>query len=143
MDKFGSLASFTTAGVGPIPKELVRRFPKEFRYTEERIIDLPVISKSILHVEMNDPSSFIDIAKRGIYVFDWSDVHMRQKYALDAYELTVTPLQPLKAQSLPQNLEIFTDLIAFPDEDFSKAKTIDPRLSMSCVDGKYRLQSLL
>jgi hypothetical protein len=75
-DRDGHVGAFVTAGVGPIPElALNSAEPLLVEDIEEAILKLPKVSDCRLLVSIPRPDSFIDMAERGLFVYDWSDVH--------------------------------------------------------------------
>lgn len=91
----GHVAAFVTAGEGPVPKELVDAMDLVIGDVEEALLALPIVSDVLLEVSHPNMSSFIGMAKRGFFVYDWSDVHRATKDSLKAYERAVVPQSPI------------------------------------------------
>ena len=85
----GQLVAFTTGGQGPIPLSVMNLINIES--LEEAILRLPRVSTATVHASYPKMDSFINIAERGVFVFDWVDVHRTQEGRLQAYELIASP----------------------------------------------------
>ena len=77
--------------------------------------------------------SFRAFCERGLFVFDWSDVH-RTVGALNAYELQARPEVMLRLRDLPLELERMASKARL-DVSFETEMLIDPRPLMPCLDG--------
>jgi hypothetical protein len=73
-------------------------------YIEETLLALPVIGIAKVHVEVPDAGGFAALSERGLFVYDWSDLHRPAAAALNAYELVASPSAILRVDALPQAL---------------------------------------
>lgn len=101
-DRAGRLAVLITAGEGPIPPAALDG-PVEFFEIETLLLELPVSAAAHLLVQVPSPDSFVALAERGLFVYDWTDVH-RTAGKTNAYELVATPSEPQQLASLPDDL---------------------------------------
>ena len=131
-DRDGRLGAFITAGCGPIPMEAFAIDLTEMTSIEARIDEVPVVSKANLLVTVNRPDSYITLAERGFYVFDWTDIHGTRP-PLHAYELVAKPEQPAGLGSLPSDLALIAAGIQFW-ADFGSAPYFDVRAYKTCVE---------
>jgi hypothetical protein len=99
--------------------------------TEERIAELPRVSKARLLVLMPRPDSFFGMAERGLFVYDWSDVHRTRAEELRVYELVAIPENPIKVDGIPEELAL---LAAEPrlDAAFANEARLDVARYMVC-----------
>lgn len=109
-DAWGRLAAMITAGEGPIP---VAVFESGIDVTdiEGKLLDLPVVGDAVDVANVPNPSSFIDLSRRGFFVYDWTDVQRSHAQALGAYELVASPSAPIRLQDLPADLHVLTSII--------------------------------
>jgi hypothetical protein len=136
-DRNNHIGGFVTAGLGPIPVDLLDLDASKVRESGRLSSDLPKVSGSRLLVSMyKDPSSFLDLAERGIFVYDWTDIHGGRLYT-DAYELVATPTTPLLLASLPDRLRALTSLVKFDANDFSEEKYLKVHDYCPCRKGRY------
>jgi hypothetical protein len=91
VDAKGHLAAFITAGEGPIPATALPLVDG----AEEEALSSPVVTGHRLLVTYARPDDLIALARRGLFVYDWSDVHRTRAQALGGYELVATPEEPL------------------------------------------------
>ena len=89
-DEDGRVALFITAGEAPIPEIALAQFDNAL-WPEERIAELPRLGGWKIHVTYPKMDSVLVPAERGLFVFDWSDVHRSKAERLDAYELVTSP----------------------------------------------------
>jgi len=136
-DRNNHVGGFVTAGLGPIPLDLLDSEASKVRESGRLSSDLPKVSGSRLLVSFYpDPSSFIDLAERGIFVYDWTDIHGGRLYT-DAYELVATPTMPILLDSLPDRLRALTSLVKFDAKDFSEEKFLKVHEYVPCRRGRY------
>ena len=136
VDKVGNIAAFCTASLGPAPKELIKSHVDVILDIEDEVLKLPERSDVKLVSNVKRPDSFIDLANRGIFVFDWSDIHRRNVDALGAYELMAIPSKPLMHSQLPEKLVNVVKSAEFLNLDFSTLETFDPRVHLECTSAK-------
>jgi hypothetical protein len=116
-DNVGKLAAMITAGEGPIPAgALGDNF--DVVATERRLLELPVIGQAHVIWQVPDPISFTELSKRGLFVYDWTDVHLPQAQMRSAYELVCAPAARLDLGALPVALR---DLASAVDTIFGAA----------------------
>jgi hypothetical protein len=101
-DSAGCLAAVVTAGVGPIP-ESVFGGPVDLCDLEYRLRQLPVVGEANALAD-GDATSFLDLARRGLFVFDWTDVYSSNREKTDAYQLVAAPACAIHASDLPADL---------------------------------------
>lgn len=104
VDNAGNLAAMITGGAGPIPGGVLVHGDKVLGM-EELLLALPLLGAASIHVQVPNPSSFKALGERGLFVYDWTDVHRTTVSALDAYELVAFPSACLDFDSLPERLK--------------------------------------
>ncbi len=67
-------------------------------------MELPVIGDGQGLAADGDISSFLDLARRGLFVFDWTDVHRIARDSVHAYERIAAPTVPASITTLPADL---------------------------------------
>lgn len=97
------LAVVVTAGAGPLP-ESVFGGPVDLFDLEYRLLQLPVVGEANALIEEGDVTSFLDLARRGLFVFDWTDVHLTGRAKIDAYQLVAVPEFAIRTSDLPADL---------------------------------------
>lgn len=102
-DSVGHLAALVTAGVGPVPAGAFGG-PVDLFDIEYRLLELPVVGDGNGVAGNGDISSFLALARRGFFVFDWTDVHRSARDSLHAYELIAVPTVPVSIPALPADL---------------------------------------
>lgn len=137
VDRQGHLGAFVTGGAGPIPASVLDAGSPPLEDVEQRVSDLPKVSSARLLVRLNRPDDFIAIAERGLFVYDWSDVHRSHADALRAYEPIAVPTNPLPLASLAdaavKSMASTKIGVAFSDE-----VPLDVRKYVHCRDGDPR-----
>lgn len=102
MDSLRQVAVFTTGGAGPIPVSAQASSPD----VEQLVRSLAEISECELLADINRPDDFLAFAKRGLFSYDWSDVHRTQSNCVGGYELQARPVRPLTIEQLPKALQL-------------------------------------
>ena len=103
VDENGRLATMITGGEGPIPARLLANDDQDVLGIEQALLRLPVVGAASVHVQVPDPSSFEALSERGLFVYDWTDVH-RSRDTASAYELVASPMVGLDLADLPNDL---------------------------------------
>jgi hypothetical protein len=99
-DTFGRLAVLITAGCGPVPAAVFEA-PVDIVDVERRLHDLPSSGTARLTASYGDMSSFSALAERGLFAFDWSDIHKVGADETKAYELVAMPSAPRHLAASP------------------------------------------
>jgi len=102
-DTDGRLAAFVMAGVGPIPEALLMS-SIDIELIENHLLQLPIVGTAVNVTDVPNPSSFIELSRRGLFVYDWTDVYVAERDASGAYELVASPSIELLECDLPANL---------------------------------------
>ena len=137
-DRNNHIGAFVTAGIAPIPVAFLDLSAPELEDLDEMTSDLPKVSGSHLLVSMyKDPSSFLDLAERGIFAYDWSDIHKVDAQSANAYQLIAAPTSPILLASLPDKLRALTSVVKFAANDFSEETFLKVHEYFSCRRGRY------
>jgi hypothetical protein len=123
-DRDGFVAAFVTAGVGPIPSVILSENFVPIEEVEERISELPRVSIAEALVNVKRPDDFLEIAKRGIFVYDWRDAHRTAANETGAYEAVAKPLTPTTIDELSRALKTLAKRIVFDQVHFADLKPI-------------------
>ena len=133
-DREGHLGAFITAGLGPIPAEALDSVYMPIEDIEVQLCQLQPVSQAQLLVSVKRPDDFIDLAERGIYVYDWTDINRTASEALRVYEPVAVPTQPITASSLPANLAALATALRLVDVVFAVCGAVDIRAHLSCAE---------
>jgi hypothetical protein len=131
-DRDGHIGAFITAGAGPIPVDALNSERLDVEDIEERVCSLPRISTARLLVRVKRPESFIAMAERGLFVYDWSDVHRTAREELRGYEPVAVPVNPVSTDGLGDELAASFAGIELKDVAFSDGHVLDIRKHMDC-----------
>jgi hypothetical protein len=133
-DRDGHVGAFATAGIGPIP-ELALSNTRSLPVTdiEEAILKLPKVSSCRLIASVPRPDSFIAMAERGFYVYDWSDVHRTVASLMDAYEPMACPVNPVSLEELPESLRSSAGSVRYCVGAFDDCGTIKVTNYFDCL----------
>ncbi|MHA6832588.1 hypothetical protein [Ralstonia pseudosolanacearum] len=133
-DRNGHLGAFITAGVGPIPAEALKSVYMPVEDIEGQLCLLPIISQAELLVSVKRPDDFIDLAERGVFVYDWTDINRTARDALRVYEPVAVPTRPITTNSLPDDLAALAKVLELADVVFSTKTAVDIRAQVSCAE---------
>lgn len=124
-DGQGFVGVFITAGEGPVPAHALRGdfFPVE--EVEARVLRLSIrTGQAVTNLcDAPDPSSYIALAQRGVFVYDWTDFTSIER-PLNAYELVARPLLPIACAGLPNDLREVAQAVTFADVRFADSSLI-------------------
>jgi hypothetical protein len=135
-DRLGQLAAFITAGVGPIPIWALDYPELSILDIEDSICGLPKSSGAVLTISAPRPDSFLELAERGLFVYDWHDVHRIRIERSGMYELAAFPRVPLLMDALPVSLKIIAKSIQLAGTDFFRDKQVALEESIPCQFGE-------
>jgi hypothetical protein len=92
------------------------------------------VSQVELLVSVKRPDDFIDLAERGVFVYDWSDINRTAREQLRVYEPVAVPTKPITTSSLPSGLAILAAIVTLADVVFAAKVAVDVRAYLSCVE---------
>jgi len=131
-DSNGHVCAFVTGGIGPIPIEALNSELVSIEDIEELICQLPKASGVQLLISMKRPDDFIDMAERGLFVYDWRDVERSLKESTHMYEPIAVPITPISIDELPESLRGFATNISFSKVLFVDCHPLDVCLYVEC-----------
>ena len=134
-DHEGHVAAFVTGGVGPIPILALNCEDVLVADLEELVCDLPRISVASLLISIKRPDDFLDLAERGVFVYDWTDVQRTSSESVFAYEPVAAPVTPIRVDKLPLTLVNIVNDLNFGKIKFADGQPIDVRFFFECREG--------
>lgn len=135
-DREDRLAAFITAGVGPIPLKAFNPACVPVEDIEGRLCQLPPVSQARLLVSVKRPDDFIDLAERGLFVYDWTDISRITREALQVYEPVAIPTMPITTASLPSDLATLAKVLRLDCLAFADGGCVDIRSHLSCAEAE-------
>ena len=123
-DRDGYIAAFITAGIGPIPSDVLKSCNIPIEEIEDKVCEMPKTAQARLLVSVKRPDSFIDLAERGVFVYDWTDVNRIAQEELKVYEQVAIPTQPITIDILAPNLVALAKAVNFPNVTFAMDKVV-------------------
>jgi hypothetical protein len=69
------------------------------------IVELPRVTQAQLLIAEPLPDVLIELAERGLFVFDWQDVHRPIVKCSNRYEAVALPAVPISTDGLPPLLK--------------------------------------
>ncbi len=139
LDENGFIGAFITAGMGPIPLKAFSSDLIPLQDVENILIGLNKISEVKMQSELPRPDDFITISSKGIYVYDWSDIH-RSSFLdeKNAYEIMAIPSNPIKVNDLNDNkLKDYLGGIILENVIFSCNSLLNVRDKIKCINSNY------
>lgn len=137
-DEDGYVAVFVTAGVGPIPIEGLTFRESLFQDIWESISIMPVVSgvNSAISFPKFD-EELVEIAGRGVFVYDWSDVYRtRREDLIRAYDPVAAPINPITIDMLPSGLAQIATAVRFTNVKFAAGGPLDVREHFECCESE-------
>lgn len=134
-DRDARVAAFVTGGAGPIPVSVLDVSRPPVEEIEARINEIKPVTSAQLLVNLKRPDDFVGFAKRGLFAYDWTDVHRTRGESLHAYELIAIPGSPISIRDLPNDL---ADLVAEVslNVSFNMEERIDVCRHLICVPAR-------
>lgn len=134
-DRDGRVAAFVTAGEGPVPESALADAAVELSDIEDRLNELPPQAQARLFVSIPEPESFVALAQRGLYVYDWTDAHRPSSAARNAYQRVAAPTAAIAVDALPEDLAAVARSACFAGITFDVDDAVDVRTHPRCADG--------
>lgn len=131
-DSLSFPAVFITAGVAPIPSAILES-NVSFQEVEEQLWKLPEIANPRLLVKVKRPDDYLAFAKRGLFVYDWTDIHRPQSAYVSMYEMVAQPTQACILRDIPSELLRNVVSITTQNFTFSENSTIDICTYIQCT----------
>jgi len=131
-DRDCHMGVFVTAGIGPIPVHALNSDCVPVEDLEELVCSMPTVSEARLLVAVKRPDDFIDLAERGFFVYDWTDIHRTTREAIRAYEPVAVPVSPIKADILLGELASVAKAVKFAEVTFANKQLLDVCAHMTC-----------
>jgi hypothetical protein len=128
-DAAGKVAAFVSAGEGPVPVSMFEAID----FIEEEILKLPAMSEAILVEGAPTAESFTELCRRGLFVYDWSDVHGPPRTS--KYQKMAAPRTCIEIAHLPVALRAFAKACVLPGADFLNDRSLDVTVSLECESG--------
>ena len=134
-DRDGHVGAFVTGGTGPIPVQALNNDPMPVEDIEEQVWKLPRVSGARLLITVVRPDDFVAFAERGLFVYDWSDVHRIKRESIHAYELMAAPVSPITLEALlGETVSFSKGIIRLNQAVFADSLLLDVRAHVSCRD---------
>ena len=130
-DQNGHVAAFVTAAAGPIPTAVLQTtLPVE--QSEILVCSSPRTTTARLLISVPRPDSFVDLAERGLFVYDWHEYGR----STGVYEAVATPNDPVCFGSLTGELAKISQVVTFGSVSFMDARVVDVRAYAQCSESE-------
>lgn len=133
-DSEGQVAFLITAGRAPIPSHLLNLDDIILEDLELLVCNLPRVSEAQLTIPMEHAESYIEIAQRGFFVYDWTDAHRSFSERICGYEQVALPVNPIRCDQLPNQLADVARLSTFADIRFGGGGNLDVLAFFPCSE---------
>jgi hypothetical protein len=135
-DREGNIGAFITAGCGPIPEVVIDCEYIDIDNIEGRLCELPIVSGAKLLVSVKRPDDFIDLAERGLFVFDWTDIARTDLSASRVYELVAMPDNPISEISLLSDPDLsgLARVLSLDEVRFSSQRVVNISSYVNCIE---------
>ncbi len=132
-DADGFAAAFVTGGQAPIPRDALEIQFRDSTQIEEAVAALPASSDVRVFEEPGDRDTLVELARRGLFVYDWRDARRALRDELGAYELVAAPTSPSRATTLPPVLRVAAMSMRFAGLRFSETPLVDVQRHARCI----------
>ena len=133
-DAEGNVGAFVTGGEGPIPANALLPPCIPIDKIEKAVLQTQAHCDAIMLRKYTRPDSFIALAQRGFFVFDWSDVHRVSADEIGAYEKVCVPSSPRPVSALSSEFQRHLASSCQFNIEFGTTAAIDPRTQVACVE---------
>jgi hypothetical protein len=116
-DQNGHVAAFITAGSGSVMAPALEGIFD----VEALVLCEPVTCEATVYLQVPNPSSYIAMASRGLFVYDWAHPGNRDSF----YELAARPLRPVQRNALSLPLQKRAIQCEMPDMQFELTEAIE------------------
>ncbi len=127
-----SIAIFITAGEAPVPSHLLQK-NTSLLGAEELVWKLPERTEARILVKAKRPDDYLAFAKRGLFVYDWTDIHRTQSSSINMYEMVAQPVKACSLDNISSELASCIVKIAVKNFMFSENSTIDISTYIECT----------
>lgn len=133
-DRDRRIGAFFSAGFGPIPVKALA-FVHSPQDAEDQLYKLPASTAATLFVTVPKPEAYLDLAVRGLFMYDWNDVHRTRAATINAYEAVAQPTEPISIDEMP---DLLRDLLVPLDVSFESTPLLDVPHHTACVYPRLR-----
>ncbi|MDR0528000.1 MAG: hypothetical protein LBG69_00040 [Zoogloeaceae bacterium] len=137
-DREGNVAVLITAGWGPMPSEVLKGCYIPVDEIERMLYEeMPKLTQAHL-LESIKTNSFIELAERGVFVYDWTDSHKTTYEQSYVYKKVAFPVLPIEVDALPHGLAVLAKNVKLSHVVFSTDMTVDiyGQTEFSIVSGR-------
>ena len=117
IDKSEQVAAFVTAGSGYVPPSALDGISD----VEKLILEQSPRCAYKLHIDVPRPDSYVKLAERGYFVFDWAHVGEQDSY----YELAARPVVPIRVPDLSAELGCIAERTKISNHLFSDCEFLE------------------
>jgi hypothetical protein len=133
VDAVGHLGIFTNAGIGPIPASVLA--DRETADRAESLVEgLPERGSCEVLVSLPWPDYFVALGRRGIFAYDWQDVHRRANRT-HCYEMLARPAVSVIVEELAGLIRALACRVRFHSLHFSESPCIAVVELVDCSPG--------
>lgn len=89
-------------------------------------------SDASLLVSLPCHEDFVRLARRGLFAYDWQDVHRTRGFSWK-YEMIARPESPIQLDQMPQEMQELLRNTRFGSIRYSDCLTVDVQRDLDCV----------
>jgi hypothetical protein len=131
-DRDDHVAAFITGGAGPIPTAILESsLPAE--ESEALIRRLAPTTTAHASISHGGVESFIALAQRGVFVYDWQDVHRPSARYTHLYELVAAPREPVRVELFHGELAQLSRIVRLDNASFADEMAVDVCRHTQCI----------
>lgn len=119
------VGAFVTAGAGPVAAAALSLSDIEIHEVEELALSLPKTGPAHVIVSVPRPDSFVALAERGLFVFDWQDAVRKRLAHKGAYEQMAAPSNPLTLDNCTPAVRSVAQRVMLIGTSFRDNKLLD------------------
>jgi hypothetical protein len=101
--------------------------------SEAVVCSLPRTTTAHLLVSVPRPDSFVALAERGLFVYDWNE-HPIASISTGVYEAVATPNDPVCFGTLTEELVKISKVVTFGSVSFMDARVVNVRAYAECCE---------
>ncbi|HEX7801788.1 MAG TPA: hypothetical protein VF471_03395 [Pseudoxanthomonas sp.] len=125
VDGAGHLGAFLTAGSGPVPLRWLNCTNPLVEDIESIVLEQPTTGGYSLLVDVPRPDSFIALASRGYFVYDWTDHQKISSESTGRFQLVALPNQPVTIDKVANEISAIALVCPMQRSIFSRMHEID------------------
>jgi hypothetical protein len=100
---------------------------------ESKLLEMPTVGPGGLVVNVPLPESFMALAERGLFVFDWQNAHRVRVDLKVGHDLVAIPARPVKFVGMPLELAGIAANPVLIKHSFAQEMVVDVESALLCL----------